>query len=263
MKKHLQLAYTFRKLNIQWAMAYRVSFWTAVISMVVNDVVLIAVFYFLYQRFGTIGGIDFQWYLKLNVVVIFVYVFMSISFHGARKISAKITNGEMDWDLLLPKNLLLRLITNGINVSAYGDFLFAIILLFFIKDISLLYIIKLIAVSIFGGLSFLWFVLIFESLWFWIGSSREIANMLLNMIVWPALYPEKIFEWTFFAILFKTLIPVFFIIYLPYRLSVWVLNIVDVLLLIGASLVLLSLGIFIFYKWLKRYESWNAININM
>gem|GEM_PF-3703647 len=54
MRKYIKLAYTFRKLNIQSAMAYRVSFWTAVISMVINDFVMIIVFYLLYQKFGTI-----------------------------------------------------------------------------------------------------------------------------------------------------------------------------------------------------------------
>gem|GEM_PF-5921151 len=58
---------------------------------------------------------------------------MTIRFAGIHRIADKIVDGHLDSDLLLPKNLLLRIIMNGITVSAYGDFLFAVIIQFFIK----------------------------------------------------------------------------------------------------------------------------------
>lgn len=263
MRKYLKLAYTFRKLNIDSAMAYRASFWTAVISMVINDIVLIIVFYLLYQKFGTVWGIDFQWYLKLNVVVIWAYAMMTIPFFGVNKIADKIADGQLDSDLLLPKDLLLRIIMNGINVSAYGDFLFAVIALFFIKWVTMLFLAKLVFVSFFAGISFTGFMLIFQSLGFWLGSSREISKAILISILWPSLYPEKIFAWSFFAILFKTFIPVFFIIHLPYRMLTLDFSLINSLMLIGASIFFFGLWYTLFYKWLKRYESGNTININM
>jgi len=263
MRKYIKLAYTFRKLNIQSAMAYRVSFWTAVISMVINDFVMIIVFYLLYQKFGTIWGIDFQWYLKLNLVVLWAWTTMTIRFAGIHRIADKIVDGHLDSDLLLPKNLLLRIIMNGITVSAYGDFLFAVIIQFFIKWLTILFLVKLVFVSFFAGIAFTGFMLIFQSLWFWLGSSRELSRSILFSILWPSSYPEKIFTWSFFAILFKTVIPVFFIIYLPYRILTLEFDILNILMLIGVSLLFVGFWYSLFYKWLKRYESGNTININM
>lgn len=263
MKNHLKLAYTFRKLNIQWAMAYRVSFLAAITSMLLNDVVMIMVFYLLFQKFGTIGWLDFQWYLKLDVVVITVYSFMTIPFFWSRKISDKIVNGQLDSDMLLPKDLLLRLITNGISMSAYGDLLFGIIALFFIKGVTLLFLIKLVFVWLLGWLTFTWFMLIFESLGFWIGSSRELTQAIFNVMLWPSMYPEKIFEWSFFALLFKTVLPVFFVIYLPYNMLTLDFSLINTIILISVSVFFFGVWYFLFYKWLKRYESWNAINVNM
>ena len=66
----LKLIFQIRKLNILSALAYRVSFLIQVFSMVLNDAVMLVLFYFFFSRFGTIGGMDFQGYIRLLVVIL-------------------------------------------------------------------------------------------------------------------------------------------------------------------------------------------------
>jgi len=59
-----------------------------------------------------------------------------------------------------------------------------------------------------------------------------------------------------------TVIPVYFVVFLPYELAVnfdllWFFKLLIV------SLLFLSLWILTFYKGLKKYESWNMLNINI
>ena len=224
---------------------------------------MVTVFYLLFQKFGVIGGLDFQWYLRLNTVVIWWYCFMNIFFYGSRKISEKVTAGQLDADLLLPKDLLLRLLLNGINITAYGDLLYWILLLFFVKGVTILFLCKLVFVSIFAGLVFTGFMLIFESLGFRIWSSRELSKAIFEAVLWPSHYPQGIFQYKFLQLLFVSLIPIFFISYLPYNMVTSEFSIQNILMLMAASEFFFGLWYILFYKWLKRYESGNTININM
>lgn len=263
MWKYMRVAYTFWKINLQSSMAYRVSFWTAVISMVINDIILIFLFSFLFHKFGTIGWMDLQWYIRLMLVIVWWYCVMHIFFYGSRKISEKIISWQLDSDLLLPKDLLLRLLMNGVNITAYGDLLYGILLLFFVKWLTILFVAKLLFVSLFAWLTFTGFMLIFESLWFWMGSSRELSRAVFEAVLWPSHYPQWIFQSLFFKILFLTVLPIFFVAYLPYNMVSFDFSISNIALLIWWSLFFCSLGYFLFYRWLKRYESWNMMNVNM
>lgn len=85
-------------------------------------------------------------------------------------------NGSLDAHLLLPKNILIRILVSGFSVTAIGDLLYAIGLLFLVKNLTLIFIGKLIFVSICGGIIFTGFMVIFESLAFRIGSSKELSR---------------------------------------------------------------------------------------
>lgn len=263
MRKTIKILFNFWKLNLQGAMAYRVSFLIQVLSMLINDAVMIVLFYFFFQKFGIIWGMDFQWYIRLMVVIIWWYCVMNILFFGSRKISEKIVSWQLDWDLLLPKNLLFRLMVNGVNVTAFGDLLYGIILLFFIQWLTLTFLLKLAFVSIFAWITFTWYMLIFESLSFWIWSSRELSRAVFEAVLWPSHYPQWIFQGMFFKVLFMSVLPVFFVAYLPYNMLSFDFSLTNVLILVWWSVFFFGLGYRLFYKWLKRYESGNTINLNV
>jgi ABC-2 type transport system permease protein len=252
-----------RKLNILSALAYRTSFLIQVVSMILNDAVMFTLFYFFFSRFGTIGGMDFQGYIRLLLVVLWWYCVTHIFLYGSRKIGEMVMNGSLDAHLLLPKNILIRILTSGFSISAIGDLIYGIWLLFFIKDLTPIFIVKLLFVSLCAGIVFAWFMTIFESLAFWIGSSKELSRGVFDAILWPSHYPPGIFKWIVFKVMFMTVIPVFFFAYLPYDIITSWFSLQKMLLLAGAAIFFWWLWTFVFYRGLRRYESGNMMNVNL
>lgn len=252
-----------RKLNILSALAYRTSFLIQVVSMLINDMVMLVLFYFFFSRFGTIGWMDFQWYIKLLTVILRWYCVMHIFFYGSRKLGETIMQWQLDAHLLLPKNILIRILVSWVSISAFGDLLYGIGLLFLIKNITIIFILKTIFVSLCAGIVFTGFMTIFESLAFWIWSSKELSRWIIEAILGPSHYPPDIFKGVVFKLLFMTVIPVFFVSYLPYDIITSPFNIYKMLALLGAALFFGGLWTRVFYRWLKKYESGNLMNLHL
>lgn len=259
----LKLLFHIRKLNILSALAYRTSFLIQVFSMILNDSAMLVLFYFFFSKFGTIGGMDFQGYIKLLLVILGWFCVMHIFLYGSRKIGEMIMNGALDAHLLLPKNMLLRILASGFNVTAIGDLLYAVGLLFLVKNLTFIFIGKLIFVSICGGIIFTGFMVVFESLAFWIGSSKELSRWIFEAILGPSHYPPGIFKWMVFKVMFMTIIPIFFVTYLPHDIISSEFTLRKILLLLWATLFFGWLWTFVFYRWLRRYESGNMMNVNL
>ena len=253
---------TIRKYNILWAMAYRVSFVIQVWSMFLSDLVMLFVFFFFFQKFGTIAGMEFQGYIKMLIICLLWYCVHSIFFAGTRKIGERIVTWQLDSHLLLPKNMLLRIMMSKIDISVFGDFIYMIWLFFLVKDISVIFVMKAIFLGFLGWMTLTGFFLAVESLWFRIGSSRELSRASFDWVLGPAHYPQNIFQWMFFKVLFVTLLPVFFTTYLPYNMLSSDFSRGNLLLLLGGCLCFCGLWIFLFYRGLGRYESGNMMNVN-
>ncbi|MCX6823511.1 MAG: ABC-2 family transporter protein [candidate division SR1 bacterium] len=258
-----KLLFHIRKLNILSALAYRVSFLIQVVSMIINDAIMLVLFYFFFSKFGTIGGMDFQGYIRLLVVILGGFSFMHICLYGSRKIGEMVMNGSLDAHLLLPKNILLRILVGGLSITAIGDLLYGIGLLFLIKNLTVIFVLKVIFVSICAGIVFAGFMVAFESLAFWIGSSRELSRGIFEAILGPSHYPSGIFKGMIFKVMFMTIIPVFFVAYLPYDIVSSEFTLRKILLLLGATIFFGGLGTFVFYRGLRKYESGNMMNINL
>jgi len=259
----LKLLFQIWKLNILSALAYRTSFLIQVFSMVINDAFMFILFYFFFSKFGTIGGMDFQWYIKLLIVILWWYCVMHIFLYGSRKLGEIIMQGQLDAHLLLPKNILIRILVSWFSISAIGDLLYGIGLLFLVKDLTILFVVKLFFVSICSGIIFTWFMVVFESFAFRLWSSRELSRGIFEAILGPSHYPPGIFKGMIFKVLFMTIIPVFFVTYLPYQIISFEFSIQKVLLLLGATIFFASLWTFVFYRGLRKYESGNLMNLNV
>lgn len=259
----LRIMLHIRKLNILSALAYRTSFVIQVMSMLLNDTIMLVLFYFFFSRFGTIGGMDFQWYVRLLLVIIWGFCVMHIFLYGSRKIGEQIMNGSLDAHLLLPKNPLLRILVSGFSISAIWDLLYGIGLLFFVKGLTIVFIIKLLFVALCAGVIFASFMVIFESLTFRLGSSKELSRGIFEAVLGPSHYPPGIFHGIVFKVLFMTIIPVFFVAYLPYDIVSTPFSFQKVLILIASTIFFWGLGAFVFTRGLRKYESGNMINVNV
>ena len=105
------------------------------------------------------------------------------------------------------------------------------------------------------------FLVLIQSLAFWIGNTSLLTGNAINAIITFSLYPITLFDGTAKLLLF-TVIPAAFVGALPaqfVRAFDWSsLG----LLLLGAT-VFLGLAVGVFHRGLRRYESGNAIQVRM
>ncbi|MDD4531025.1 MAG: hypothetical protein PHO80_05770, partial [Candidatus Gracilibacteria bacterium] len=78
------------------------------------------------------------------------------------KISELIVNGGLDSYILLPKNILFKIISSVLYVSAIGDLFFGLALLIFLYKASLFFILKILALSLIGSFAMLGFMVFFN-----------------------------------------------------------------------------------------------------
>ena len=243
-------------------MEYRVSFIMLVTFMVINDLFFLAIWYFFFQKFPTIRGVTFEQFLPMLCVFVLIFAFMHIFFNGYRKISTMISEGQLDNQLLLPGNILLRILSSSLDTSAIGDLIYAFLLILLVPNVTIFFIIKLILFTFLWMLVFLGFMIAIHSLSFKFWNIGEFARAMFEWILGPAHYPPQIFEGTFLKFLFMTILPVYFVGFLPYNLLLhfeW--SGFGVLLV--ASIVSMSLGVYAFYSGLKKYESGNMLGVTI
>jgi len=258
----IKIILQFWKLNLLSAMEYKISFIIQVFWMIINDFMFILVWIFFFKIFKTLWWLDIGTFAILLSIMVMVFWIMHTFFNWYSKIVSMIEEWKLDSYLLLPKNLLIKLLASSMMTSAIWDIIYAFLLMFLIKDLTVFRVIEIIILSIIGSITFLWFLLIFISLTFYIWSSKNIIRWAFESILGPSHYPPWIFNWTILKYVFMSIIPVYYVVFWQFEL---VLNFSLLLLikLIMWSIFFLSLGIFAFYRWLKRYESGNMLNVNI
>ena len=111
--------------------------------------------------------------------------------------------------------------------------------------------------AITGSLILTSIAIILGSLSFWINKSDFIADTGNNLMTQFATYPDGIFKGVVKVLLY-TLIPVGLTVYIPVSV-IGKFNTYLFLLVIGVTVLLVSLSFLIFYKGLKRYSSSNLM----
>lgn len=260
--KNLKLFFSFWKLNLLSELEYKTSFFIQVVMMVLNDIMYFLVWIFLFAKFQTVWWLDKWQFATLLSINVMVFAIIHIFFAWYEKIWNIIENWNLDSHLLLPKNLLFRLYCSKTSASAIWDLIYAFMIMIFIPNLSLVLVLKIIFFSIIWSMAFLWFMTIFWALSFYIWSSRNLYRAMLESLLWPSHYPPKIFENVIFKIIFICIIPVYFT-------SFGLLEIIlefdfyKFIFILLWNIVFLSIWIFSFYNWLKRYESWNLVTTNV
>ena len=238
------------------------SFLVQIFWMVMNDILVILIWYLFFQEFGVIGGWQFEEYVLLISIVAMSFWTAWTFFGGFNHMSDMILYGRLDSQLLLPWNLLVRLLVSRMLISTFWDIIFAIALLFLLPNISLLLILKVIILWLLSSFVMIGFFVIFVSLAFYTGTSERFFYWVREAILGLSFYPYWIFDGTILKFLMMSIIPAFFVAYLPHSL-VTNFNWNDFALLVWAAVFFMSFWSFVFYSGLKRYESWNMINVNV
>lgn len=250
--------------NIRASVEYRIAFVMQVFGMAINNLGFILVWYIFFQIFGEINGWKFKEMIGLEGMTAAAYGIVLIFGRGMRNLSEKITGGKLDNFLLQPKRVFINILTSEMSVPAFGDLsqgLICLIIYFFINDFRPSLAVLFVVMTLASAMVLLGFMVITQSIAFWIPKSEQLSEMLWNVMLGGALFPGSAMQGGVkFMLMF--IVPALFVGSIPIQAVLdldwtWILG----TLLMGVVWLLLSR--WFFYRGLKRYESGNLVVTSM
>ena len=248
-------------INLASAMEYRVAFISQSIGMILNDGVYFLVWIIFFDRFKDIRG----WQLTDMFIVFGIsagaFGLAGILFGNAFNLGEIIVNGRLDYYLSLPRPTLLHVLASRSVPSGFGDFLYGFISYFVSGQFSPAGMLRFIFALLLATLVFVSFLVIVQSLTFWLGTGGTLTGIAINAIVTFALYPITLFNNAAKLILF-IIIPAAFMGAVPAG-FVSTFSWVSLGEMCLASFGFLLLAITVFHFGLRRYESGSAIQVEV
>ncbi len=256
-KNQFKVALLSTKYALEREMLNKVTFISNIIFMVMNNACFIVQWLILYSLKSDVGGYTFKEVMLLWGISAGTFGFSRFFFKEAYNLTETINTGKLDAYLIQPKNVLISCITSSVDVSCLGDMLYAFIMLFLygidLKTLSLF-----ILFIIIGGLVLTSVSVIFSSLSFWFGRVEIVSNTINSLMTSFATYPDGIFKGVI-KLLFYTILPIGFINFLPVRL-ISQFSLINLIIILIAATIFVSLAFLVFYKGLKKYSSSNLMN---
>lgn len=244
------------KYGVMKEMVNKLSFIMNILFMILNNSSFILLWIVFYSLKDDIGGSSISDILLLWRLAAASFGVSHIFFDKAYDLSDTINLGKLDAFLVQPKNVLIQAIMS-VSPSAFGDLLYGYILLF-ITGITVDKFLLFTLFIITGGLILTSVSVIFNSLSFWFRKSDIIAGQVNNMITQFGTYPEGIFNTTVKIFLY-TVVPVGIANYLPLKVIIN-FNVVNLLIIIGLTILIVALAFLVFYRGLRRYSSSNLMS---
>jgi len=257
-QKHLRIFACYFRLNLASALEYRASFFTQAFGMALSNSTFIFFWWVAFAQIGgAIAGYTFEDVLFIWAVTSSGYGLSHILFANVSNLTKLIVTGELDTFLLQPCNVLVNVLCARTNLSAYGDFLYGLVIM---------------CVCYLGnGAAWFWFFcgtlmsgllitainLMAHALTFYWGDASLAGQMAVEFTINFAIYPDKIYAPAIRALMYS-LIPAGIAVHIPLRLFQGFSPGLALAALGGALLYCAAAGA-LFYRGLRRYESGNVI----
>lgn len=258
MKKHLKIIACYFKLNLASSLEYRASFLTQAFGMVLSNSSFIFFWWIAFDQIGgKIAGYTFEDVLFIWAVTSSAFGLSNVLFSNVSNITKLIVSGELDAFLLQPCNVLVNVLCARTSLSAYGDFVYGLILM---------------GLSFHGnGTAWLWFfagvligcflftaiTLAAHSMSFFWGDASMLGHLATEFAINFSIYPSKIYGPAVRALMFS-LLPIGLAVHVPLQLFRDFSPLIA-LASLGAAVLYCVLAGWLFYRGLRRYESGNLI----
>lgn len=244
------------KYNIMREMINKVTFLTNICFMILNNASFLIQWAILFRLKGEIGGYGLKEVMLLWGLSASSYGLSHILFARVFSLPELIINGKLDAYLVLPKNVLLGVMTSSTQVSAIGDLAYGLIMIcvfgFSIKR-TLLFLLF----TVTGAVIITAFALLLGSLSFWFVRMEIFGDQMLNAAVSFSTYPDGIFKGGVrFLIYF--IIPTGMMVYQPVHVMT-VFDLKGLLTVFGYAALLSAIAAAVFYRGLRRYSSGNLM----
>jgi ABC-2 type transport system permease protein len=247
--------------NLASAMEYRVAFLSQTIGMILNDGVYFLVWIIFFDRFKDIRGWELTDMFLVFGVSAGAFGLAGMLFGNAFNLGEIIVNGRLDYYLSLPRPTLLHVLASRAVPSGFGDFLYGFVSYLASGQFSPGGLARFVLALLLATSIFVAFLVIVQSLAFWLGTGGTFTGIAINAMVTFALYPITLFNNTAKLVLF-ILVPAAFMGAVPagfVRNFSW--STLGLMSLAAAGF--LSLAVLLFRLGLRRYESGSAIQVEV
>jgi ABC-2 type transport system permease protein len=261
MLKEIKFLFSLWKTNLAAAMEYRAAFISQSIGMILNDGVYFVIWIIFFDRFKDIRG----WGLTDMFIVFGVsasaFGLAGLLFGNAFNLADIIMGGRLDYYLSLPRPTLLHVLASRTVMSSLGDFLYGFLSFLASGQFSGLGLARFCVGVALATVIFVAFLIIVQSLAFWLGTGGSFTALAVNAMITFALYPITLFDQAARVLLF-TVIPAAFMGAIP---ATFVRGFSWALLgqMTLAAVAFLALAILVFHLGLRRYESGSAIQVEV
>ena len=258
--KNLSLVWAYFGFNFKGGYAFRTSFWLQVWSMVFNDLIWVAFWVIYFARFPMVHGWQRRDILFLWGVSALAFGLMDVVFGNALRLGRIISEGELDIYLSNPKPPLFHSLISRQNVVGWGDLVFGLGVLFWSMPKDIVHGLETLAAVGAATLLLIGFVVMSQSLVFFIGGREGLGNQLAEAFLVFSHYPSAIFHGWMIRIIIFGVMPAGLINALPLA----VVNAVHPWLLwvsLAAGILEVLLARLVFYRGLQVYTSGNRITI--
>jgi ABC-2 type transport system permease protein len=257
MRRELRFLLALWQANLQAAMEFRAAFLTQVVGMVVNNGLYFLFWVLFIARFEQVAGYGLREMAMLFGVAACSFGLSVYLFGNTVALAEVIAEGKLDYYLALPRPALLHALASRSVASGLGDAGYGLLSFLVVGPHSLDAVIRFgLAVGC-GVAVFVGFLVLVNSLAFWMGGAAQVSSQALMALITFATYPVTLFDGTAKLLLF-TVMPAALIGAVPasfVRAFSWA----DLGMMAVGSLGFLALAILVFQHGLRRYESGSAI----
>ena len=243
---------------LQWraavriAFADRVNFALQASGMLINNIVMLSLWWLFFAGFKRIGDWQQADMALLMGITMLVVGVSGVCFGGYRDLAAALLRGDLDALLTQPKALLPRLLARESMAISWGDLLSGSILLSCFAQLQWVSVPWLVLAVCVGTVVFVATAVTFATLAFWMAGARSLARDLVDWIVLFASYPGSIYRGPV-RVLAYTLLPAGFVVMLPLQM-VRAPSVVSVAMVLGGAALYAGIAVAAFHVGLARYR---------
>lgn len=257
MRRELRFLVALWQANLQAAMEFRAAFLTQVIGMVLNNILYFLFWVVFFDRFEQVAGYGLRDIALLFGVAAASFGLGVYLFGNATSLAEIISEGQLDYYLALPRPALLHALASRSAASGLGDAGYGLVSFLAVGPHTLDGLARFVVAVACGAAVFVGFMVLVNSLAFWMGGASQISSQALMALITFATYPVTLFDGTAKLLLF-TLMPAALMGSVPaafVRGFGWA----DLAMLAAGAACFLGLAVIAFQRGLRHYESGSAI----
>jgi len=259
--KELKFLLAVWKANLLSVMEYRVAFLTQVIGMMVNNFIYFAIWIIFFDRFKDVRGWGINDMYVTFGVLASAFGLVSLLFGNAFNLSDIIAKGRLDYYLSMPRPVLLHTIASRSIASGMGDFSYGFISYAMSGQFTWDGLLRFILATLLAAVVFAAFLILIQSLAFWLGMMSNFSQLALNAMLTFGIYPITLFD-NYAKLILFTIIPAALMGAVPAE-FITQFTWQTLAELLAGAVAFLSIAVTVFQLGLKRYESGSGIQIEV